>query len=56
MIEVEIKTFHGKHKLKQFLTTKSALYKILKGILHMENKDKHTLENMGIDKFCQRSR
>jgi hypothetical protein len=40
IIEGELKNFHDKQKLKEFMTTKPALQKILKGILHKEEKDK----------------
>jgi hypothetical protein len=46
-IDKEIKTFHNKQKLKQFKTTRPALQKILKGILHRKEKDKHNQENTG---------
>jgi translation initiation factor RLI1 len=36
LIEGEIKIFHKKEKLKQSVTTKTALQKILKGFLHTE--------------------
>jgi hypothetical protein len=36
LIERETKTFHDKEKLKEFATTKPALQKILKGLLHIE--------------------
>jgi hypothetical protein len=36
IIEGEIKTFHNKQKLKEFMTTKPLLQKILSGILHIE--------------------
>jgi hypothetical protein len=36
LIEVETKTFNNKEKLKEFATTKPALQKILKGLLHIE--------------------
>jgi hypothetical protein len=36
LIEGEIKIFHNKEKLKEFMTTKPALQKILKGLLHIE--------------------
>jgi hypothetical protein len=36
LIEGEIKIFHNKEKLKEFTTTKPALQKILKGLLHTE--------------------
>lgn len=37
-------TFQDKHKLREFITTKSALQKIFKGILHTEEVEskKHT--------------
>jgi hypothetical protein len=38
LIEREIKTFHNKEKLKEFATTKPALQKILKGLLHIEEE------------------
>jgi hypothetical protein len=38
LIEGEIKTFHNKEKLKEFMTTKPALQKILKGLLHTEEE------------------
>jgi hypothetical protein len=42
-IEGEIKTLHNKQKLKQHMTTKPPLQKILKGILHTEDENKHSL-------------
>jgi hypothetical protein len=38
LIEGETKTFHNKEKLKEFATTKPALQKILKGLLHIEEE------------------
>jgi hypothetical protein len=38
LIEGEIKTFYNKEKLKEFMTTKPALQKILKGLLHIETR------------------
>jgi hypothetical protein len=38
LIEGEIKTFYNKEKLKEFATTKPALQKILKGLLHVEEE------------------
>jgi hypothetical protein len=46
--EGEIKTFHNKEKLKEFATTKTALQKILKGLLHIEEtrvRQKHSRKN-----------
>jgi hypothetical protein len=54
-IEDEIKTFHDKMNLKQYMTNKSALQKILKGILHTEDKNKHSHERMGISKYRRRA-
>jgi hypothetical protein len=36
----EIKTFHDKQKLKQFMTTKPTLQKILKGVSHTEEAER----------------
>jgi hypothetical protein len=36
--------FHNKQKLKQYMTTKPQLQKILKGILHTEDENKHIQE------------
>jgi hypothetical protein len=38
LVEREIKTFYNKEKLKEFVTTKLALQKILKGLLHIEEE------------------
>jgi hypothetical protein len=56
IIEGEIKTFHDKQKQKQFITTKPALKKILKGILHTEDEDKHSHECVGMNKSHKMSR
>jgi hypothetical protein len=50
IIEGEIKTFHDKKKLKQFMTTKPELQKILKVISHTEDEDELSHERMGISK------
>jgi hypothetical protein len=39
IIEKEIKTFHNKQKLKEFMTTKLTLKKIHKEILCREEED-----------------
>jgi hypothetical protein len=39
-IDGAIKIFHDKQKLKQYMTTKPPLQKILQGILHKENEDR----------------
>ena len=36
--EGEIKTFHSKQKLKEFVATRPALQKMLKDVLHTETK------------------
>jgi hypothetical protein len=38
LIEGEMKTFHSKQKLKEFVTIKPALQEILKDLLHTEEK------------------
>jgi Holliday junction resolvase RusA-like endonuclease len=38
IIEREIKTFHNKEKLEEFMSTKPALQNILKGLSHTENE------------------
>jgi hypothetical protein len=43
-IDRAIKTFHHKQKLKQYMTTKPALQKILQGILHTEDESKQNHE------------
>jgi hypothetical protein len=45
-----IKVFHDKQKLKQYMTTKPPLQKILQGILHTENKSKQNHERTGSTK------
>jgi hypothetical protein len=42
-----IKAFHYKQKLKQYMTTKPPLQKILHGILHTENVSKQNYERTG---------
>jgi hypothetical protein len=39
-IDGAIKVFHNKRKLKQYMTTKPLLQKILQGILHTEDESK----------------
>jgi hypothetical protein len=39
-IDGTIKVFHNKQKLKQYMTIKEPLQKILQGILHTENESK----------------
>jgi hypothetical protein len=42
-----IKIFHNRQKLKQYMTTKPPLQKILQGILHTEDESKQNHEKMG---------
>jgi hypothetical protein len=39
-----MKVFHDRQKLKQYMTTKPPLQKILKGILHTEDENKQTMK------------
>jgi hypothetical protein len=43
-IEGRINIFHDKQKLKQCINTHLPLQKILKGILHTEDENKHSHE------------
>jgi hypothetical protein len=43
-IDGAIKVFHNNQKLKQYLTTKPPLQKILQGILHTESDSKQNHE------------
>jgi hypothetical protein len=61
-IDGEIKVFHGRQKLKQYMTIKPPLQKILKGILHTEDENKHSHKRMevlnlmkGTDKYPESS-
>jgi hypothetical protein len=49
-IDGAIKFFHDKQKLKQYMTTKPPLQKILQGILHTENESKQNHERTGSTK------
>jgi hypothetical protein len=46
-IDGAIKIFHNMQKLKQYMTTKPPLQKILQGILHTENESKQNHERTG---------
>jgi hypothetical protein len=50
-----MKTYHDKEKLKQFMTTKPTLQKILKGTLHTEEEDIYNHTNMKENKTQQMS-
>jgi hypothetical protein len=55
-IEGGIKNFHDIPKLKQYMSTKSPLQKILKGIVYTEDENKHSHERMGIIKPQNKNR
>jgi hypothetical protein len=55
-IDGTIKVFHGKQKLKQYMTTKPPLQKILQGILHTENEGKQNHERAGNTKPQKKKR
>jgi hypothetical protein len=46
-IHEAIKVFHDKKKLKQYMTTKPPVQKILQGILHTESESKQNNERAG---------
>jgi hypothetical protein len=52
----EIKIFHNKQKLKQYMTTKLSLQKILQGLLHTEDESKQNHENTGSSKQQEKKR
>jgi hypothetical protein len=51
-----IKDFHDKQKVKQYMTTKPQLLKILQGILHTENESKQNHEMTGNTKLQEKKR
>jgi hypothetical protein len=53
-IDEAIKVFHNKEKLKQYMTTKPALQKILQGILHTESETQHNHERAGSNKLQEK--
>jgi hypothetical protein len=55
-IDGAIKVFHNKQKLKQYVTTKSPLQKILQGIMHTENKNRQNHERTGSTKPQEKKR
>jgi hypothetical protein len=46
IIEGETEPYMIKQKLKEFMTSKQALQKILKGILHTEDENKCSYEDI----------
>jgi hypothetical protein len=55
-INGEIKIFHNKQKVKQYMTSKPPLQKILQGILHTENESKQNHERTGSIKPQEKKR
>jgi hypothetical protein len=55
-IDGTIKVFHDKQKLKQYVTTKPPLHKILQGILHAESESKQNHERAGSTKPQEKKR
>jgi hypothetical protein len=52
-IDRGIKVFHDKQKLKQYMTTKQPLQKILQGILHTEDENKIMQEGWEGKRGCR---
>jgi hypothetical protein len=55
-IDGAIKLFHDKQKLKQYMTTKTPLQKILQGILHTESEIQHNHERTGSTKLQEKKK
>jgi hypothetical protein len=55
-IDGTIKVFHNKQKLKQYMTTKPPLQRILQGILHIENESKQNHGRTGNTKPQKKKR
>jgi hypothetical protein len=55
-IDRAIKVFHDKQKLKQYMTTKPPLQKILQGILHAESEIQQNHERAGNTKPQEKER
>jgi hypothetical protein len=55
-IDGAIKVFHDKQNVKQYMTTKPPLQKILQRILHAENERKQNLERTGSTKAQEKKR
>jgi hypothetical protein len=51
-----LKVFHDKQKLKQYMTTKPPLQKILQRILHTDNESKQNHERAGNTKQQEKKR
>jgi hypothetical protein len=55
-IDGAIKVFHDKKKLKQYVTTKPPLQKILQRILHTESETQHNHERAGSTKLLEKKK
>jgi hypothetical protein len=55
-IDGAIKVFHDKQKLKQYMTTKLPLQKILQGILHTKSESKQNHERADSTKPQEKKR
>jgi hypothetical protein len=55
-IDGAIKVFHDKQELKQYVTTKPPLQKILQGILHTESETQHNREKAGSTKLQEKKK
>jgi hypothetical protein len=55
-IDEAIKVFHDKQKLKQYMTTKPPLQKILQVILHIESEAQHNHERAGSTKLQEKKK
>jgi hypothetical protein len=55
-ISKAIKIFHDKQKLKEYMTTKPLLQKILQGILHTEDESKENHKKTGSIKSQKKKR
>jgi hypothetical protein len=53
-IDGAIKMFHDKQTLKQYITIKPPLQKILQGILHTENESKQTMRRQEVSNHRRR--
>jgi hypothetical protein len=55
-IDGTIKVFHDKQKIKQYVTTKPPLQKILHGILHAKSETQHNHERAGSIKLQEKKK
>jgi hypothetical protein len=55
-IDGAIKVFHDKQKLKQYMTTKPPIQKILQGILHTEGETQHNYEREDSTKLQEKKK